>query len=103
VDEGVDRTTVVTVMILPLEVERNVDFVSEGVGVGLGGRVEEEEEVEEVVVVVEDVEEGGREVEVDEVEGDESKVDDGGDAELLTELLLVVEVSVGVDDVPDLR
>ena len=44
-DEGVVWTTVVTVMMLPLEVERNVDFDGEGELAGPGGRVGVEAEV----------------------------------------------------------
>lgn len=86
VDEGVDRMTVVTTIVLPLETERNVDGDSEGVGVRLGGEVEVEEE--------EDVEDGGR-VEVDEVE-DSSEVDGGRDVELSPEVVVGGGVTDGV-------
>ena len=66
-DEGVDRITVVTTIVLPLETERNVDCEVEGVKAGAGVGVEVEE--------VEDVGDGGG-VEVDEVE-DESEVNGG--------------------------
>lgn len=56
---GVDRITVVTTIVLPLETERKVDDISEGVGVALDGEVVVVERVEN------DVEEGVW-VEVDE-------------------------------------
>jgi len=74
VDVGVDRITVVTTMVLPLETERNVDGELEGVKVGLGAGVE--------VEVVEGVGGGGGAVVDDEVEGN-SEVDGGRDVELL--------------------
>ena len=46
-DEGVDRMTVVTTMVLPLETERKVEGDSKGVKDGLEVIVEEEEEEEE--------------------------------------------------------
>lgn len=85
-DEGVDRITVVTTIVLPLETERNVDCEIEGVKDGLGVRVE----VEEVVV---DVGDGGGVEVVDEVEC-ESEVDGGRDDELSSEVL----VGGGVDE-----
>jgi len=94
VDEGVDRTTVVTTTVLPLEMERNVDWESEGVGVGLGGGVGEE--VEKVVEV-------GR-LELDWLER-VSEVDDERDVELLPGVVLggivddedSLEVDTGVE------
>ena len=86
----------VTTTVLPLETERNVDCESEGVGVGLGGGVGEE--VEKVV-------------EVDRLELDwlerVSEIDDGGDVELLSEVVVggrvVDEVSPGVVTGVELR
>jgi len=99
VDEGVDRITVVTTIVLPLETERNVDGEFEGAKVGVGVGVE--------VEVVEDVEDGGG-VEIDEVEG-VSEVDGGRDVELSPEVLVgegggvVGGFSLGVDTKLELR
>jgi hypothetical protein len=84
VDEGVDRIMVVTTMVLPLETERNVDGDSEGVGVSLGGGVEEGEDGDEEREE-EDVEDGGG-AEVGEVEL-RLEVDTGKDVELSSEVL----------------
>ena len=75
---GVDRITVVTTIVLPLETERKVDGVSEGVRVVLDGGV--------VEGVEEDVEEGIW-VEVDE-DDDRTEVDDDEDVELPPEALV---------------
>lgn len=77
---GVDRITVVTTIVLPLETERKVDGVSEGVGVALDGGVVVVEGVEK------DVEEGVWVV-VDEDE-DCTEVDDDEDGELPPEELV---------------
>lgn len=77
-DEGVDRTMVVTTIVLPFETERNVDGENEGAKVVVLGVVVEVEEVE-------DVEDGGV-VEVVEVEGG-SEVDGGRDVEVLPGVL----------------
>ena len=76
-DEGVDRTMVVTTIVLPFETERNVDGENEGANVVLGVVVE--------VGEVEGVVDGGG-VEVVEVEGG-SEVDDGRDVEVLPGVL----------------
>lgn len=68
---GVDRITVVTTIVLPLETERKVDGISEGVRVALDGEVVVVEGVEN------DVEEGVW-VEVDE-DVDCTEVDDDDD------------------------
>lgn len=79
-DEGVDRTMVVTTIVLPFETERKVDGENEGAKVVVLGVVVEVE-VEEV----EDVEDGGV-VEVVEVGGC-SEVDVGRDVEVLPGVL----------------
>jgi hypothetical protein len=78
VDEGVDRTMVVTIIVLPFETERNVDGVNEGGRVVLGVVVE--------VGEVEDVVDGGV-VEVVVEVGGSSEVDGGTDVEVLPGVL----------------